>query len=254
MGSEQREDDVFRALSSPHRRAILDLLRTGPATTSQVAGRLEGLSRYAAMQHLQVLVETGLVVVSREGRERFNHLNAVPLRELYERWVGRFADSAAAGMLSLQRHLEGEDMDTPYRVIEIHNQIRLRAPRERVFAALTTEQAKWYPYNYGGERLKDIVFEPRVGGQVYEDWGDGTGKLYGTVTWYDPPKLISMTSHLGGSVNIEGSFGLEQDGDHTVLTQKMVAYGAITDEGAEGIRSHGDIKATEAQLRAYVEA
>lgn len=145
-------------------------------------------------------------------------------------------------------------MEQNYRVITVENEIRLRAPAERVFRALTTEQDKWYPYNYGGERLKQIVFEEHVGGRVYEDWGDGMGKLYGVVTWYDPPKLVSMQSHLGGSVDIEHSFGFTQDGDETILKQKMVAYGAITDEGAEGIRQHGDIRATEAQLRAYVES
>ncbi len=253
MAGEQGSDAVFRALASSHRRAILDRLQRGPATTSQLVAVLGGLSRYAAMQHLDVLVAAGLVLVRRVGRERFNHLNAVPLREFYERWVGRFGDQAAATSLALKRYLE-EDMDKPYRVIEVENEIRLRAPRERVFAALTTEQDKWYPHNYGGERLKSIVFETRVGGACYEDWGNGAGKLYGVVTWYDPPSVVSMLSHLGGSIDIEHSFGCTTDGDETILKQKMVAYGAISDEAAEGIRSHGDLKATEAELRAYVEA
>src|SRR5688500_7186139 len=107
MAAEQDEGEVFRALASPHRRAILDRLRAGPATTSEVAASLAGLSRFAAMQHLQVLVEAGLVVVRRSGRERFNHLNAVPLRDVYERWVGRFAGESAASLLSLKRFVEG---------------------------------------------------------------------------------------------------------------------------------------------------
>ena len=42
------------------------------------------------------------------------------------------------------------------------------------------------------ERTKAIVFEPRVGGSVYEDWGAGSGHLYGQVTAYDPPRACSM--------------------------------------------------------------
>ena len=109
MADEQREDLVFKALASPHRRAILDLLRGGPARTSEVVAVLGGLSRFAAMQHLAVLVEAGLVLVRRQGRERFNHLNAVPLQQVYERWVGRFAGARATEALALKRYVEGED-------------------------------------------------------------------------------------------------------------------------------------------------
>ena len=252
MADDQGEEAVFRALASPHRRAILDRLRAGPATTSQVTASLAGMSRFAAMQHLKVLVGAGLVVVRRQGRERLNHVNAVPLREVYERWVGRFADESAAALLAMKRTLEGESMES-YRVITVENEIRLKASRERVFKALTVEQAKWYPHTYGGDRVRAVVFEERIGGQVFEDWGDGAGKLYGTVTWFDPPKLVSMLSHLGGAVDIEQSFGLEDDGGATIVKQKMVAYGSMTDDAAAGIRSHGDITATEPLLRAYLE-
>ena len=69
------------------RREILDPLRAGPKTTGWLDGRLTTLSRYAVMQHLGVLVDAGLVLVRREGRYRYDYLNAVPLRDLYERRV-----------------------------------------------------------------------------------------------------------------------------------------------------------------------
>jgi DNA-binding transcriptional ArsR family regulator len=78
-GSEQ----VWKALSSPHRRAMLDALRDGPLTTTALCERLPELSRFAVMQHLGVLERAGVVLVRREGRERWNELNAVPIqREL----------------------------------------------------------------------------------------------------------------------------------------------------------------------------
>jgi DNA-binding transcriptional ArsR family regulator len=40
------------------------------------------------MKHLSVLVRAKLVIVRRQGRNRWNHLNAVPLREVFRRWVG----------------------------------------------------------------------------------------------------------------------------------------------------------------------
>src|SRR3984957_16020667 len=80
------ESDLWRALASPWRRRLLDLLRSAPATTGGLAERIPELSRFAVMQHLGVLVDAGLVIPERRGRDRVNHLNAVPLREWYERW------------------------------------------------------------------------------------------------------------------------------------------------------------------------
>ena len=47
------------------------------------------LSRFAVMKHLRVLELAGLLVVTRDGRKRWNALNPVPLREVFRRWVGR---------------------------------------------------------------------------------------------------------------------------------------------------------------------
>ena len=43
------------------------------------------------MQHLKVLEEAELVIPVRRGRERWNHLNVVPIQEIHERWIGRHA-------------------------------------------------------------------------------------------------------------------------------------------------------------------
>ena len=40
------------------------------------------------MQHLKVLEDADLVIVRREGRERWNHLNALPIKHIHDRWIG----------------------------------------------------------------------------------------------------------------------------------------------------------------------
>jgi len=82
---------VWRALADPTRRAILDLLRERPRTTGELTEAFP-TSRFAVMKHLAVLQKAGLVVVRRRGRERWNHLNGVPLRTAYERWMRPYAD------------------------------------------------------------------------------------------------------------------------------------------------------------------
>ncbi|HEY6277257.1 MAG TPA: helix-turn-helix domain-containing protein, partial [Streptosporangiaceae bacterium] len=104
--ADAAEPDLWRALASPWRRRLLDLLRVGPATTGALAGQLPELSRFAVMQHLGVLADAGVVVIERRGRDRVNHLNPVPLREWYERWVQPMADSGAASLLALKRAAE----------------------------------------------------------------------------------------------------------------------------------------------------
>lgn len=100
------DDDIWRGLANPIRRSILDLLSKGPLTTGELARRFPGLSRYAVMQHLGILEDAGLVRTRKDGRERLNHMNAVPLQRIYERWVGPIAARAASTALELKRHLE----------------------------------------------------------------------------------------------------------------------------------------------------
>jgi DNA-binding transcriptional ArsR family regulator len=84
--------DVFKALSDPTRRAILDELRDRDGQTLfELCVRLitnhgSSSTRQAISQHLDVLEEAGLVRTRREGRYKFHHLDTSPLREIAERW------------------------------------------------------------------------------------------------------------------------------------------------------------------------
>jgi DNA-binding transcriptional ArsR family regulator len=97
---------IWKALGSPHRRALLDALRDGPKTTSALCEVLPQLSRFAVMQHLGVLERAGVVLVRREGRERWNELNAVPIQRELERWLNGFQQATASRLLAFERHLQ----------------------------------------------------------------------------------------------------------------------------------------------------
>ena len=98
-------DEVFKALADGTRRKILDLLAQSPRTTGDLCARFPA-SRFAVMKHLTVLERAGLLVVRRRGRQRFNHLNPVPLQELYERWMRPQQARWAASLLSFKTLLE----------------------------------------------------------------------------------------------------------------------------------------------------
>ena len=62
-------DRLFRALADPARRAMMERLTLGPAPVSELARPLP-MSLPAAMQHLGVLEEAGLVRSRKVGRVR----------------------------------------------------------------------------------------------------------------------------------------------------------------------------------------
>jgi DNA-binding transcriptional ArsR family regulator len=130
---------------------LLDLLRDGPATTGALARQIPELSRFAVMQHLGVLADAGVVLVERRGRDRFNYLNAVPLREWYERWVQPLADIDAATLLAFKRTVEtGEDAmpvaTESVRTVRLAYELRVRASAQRTFEVMTRQVLDWFPH------------------------------------------------------------------------------------------------------------
>ena len=99
-------DAVWKALSDSTRRSILDLLRQGPRTTTQIVDAFPHLSRFGVMKHIQVLREAGLIHTREERRQRINSLNVVPIRQIYERWVGRFEELWTSHLLRIREGAE----------------------------------------------------------------------------------------------------------------------------------------------------
>ncbi len=241
------EPDLWRALASPWRRRLLDLLRDGPATTGALAGQIPELSRFAVMQHLGVLTDAGVVIVERRGRDRYNHLNPVPLREWYERWVQPMADADSAGLLSLRRTVEtGEHampvVTEPVRTVRLAYELRIHAPAQRVFEVMTRQSLDWFPHTYGGDRVRRVVLEPRVGGQHYEDWGDDRGHLYGQVTAYDPPRAWATRGRLSPGTIMDTEYELTEEAGVVTVRVTKVAVGPISEQEAAGIAEFGDIR------------
>ncbi len=85
--------DVFEALGTPARRAIIDELHERDGQTLfELCARLTmkhglGLTRQAISQHLDVLESAGLVTTERQGKYKFHYLNTYPLKAIVARWL-----------------------------------------------------------------------------------------------------------------------------------------------------------------------
>jgi len=107
-GKEDSLDPVWKALSDPTRRTILDVLRDRPRTTTEIVERFSRLSRFGVMKHLEVLRQAQLVSTREAGRQRVNSLNVVPIRQIYERWVGPFQELWSGELLGIKDMAETE--------------------------------------------------------------------------------------------------------------------------------------------------
>jgi DNA-binding transcriptional ArsR family regulator len=104
-------DDVFKALADPTRRRLLDeLFEQDGQTLSALEQRLP-MSRFGVAKHLKVLEGAGLVTTRKRGREKLHFLNPVPIREVHDRWVSKYAEPWASALTGLKRDLEEENQD-----------------------------------------------------------------------------------------------------------------------------------------------
>jgi DNA-binding transcriptional ArsR family regulator len=144
-------DLVFRALADPTRRALLDELFARDGQTLVALTARHDMTRIAVAKHLKILEEAGLVVARRKGREKLHYLNPVPIREVHDRWVGKYTEPWAAGLVGLKRDLEA----SMEKVFEIY----IRTTPDRLWEAITDPA---------------IRAEYQFGASVESDWTDGS--------------------------------------------------------------------------------
>ena len=106
MSSAEKDDMVYKALSDRRRREILDLLKHEPRTTGDICAQFNELDRCTVMQHLNVLEKADLIIVRKKGRFRWNYLNVVPIRDIYDRWINKYASSSVELLTKLKSDLE----------------------------------------------------------------------------------------------------------------------------------------------------
>jgi DNA-binding transcriptional ArsR family regulator len=102
VGTPNREQDIFGAISHPARRRILDLLTEADRSVNTIAGHFQ-MSRPAVSQHLRILLDAGLVTEQRHGRERRYRLVPARLGPVRD-WIAHYERFWDDPLPRLQKH------------------------------------------------------------------------------------------------------------------------------------------------------
>jgi uncharacterized protein YndB with AHSA1/START domain len=85
----------------------------------------------------------------------------------------------------------------------------VEAPLELAFSVFTEGIGSWFPpeYNLLDVEIAERVFEPRVGGQVFDRGSDGSECHWARVLAYEPPSRIVISWDIGPHWQIESDPG-----------------------------------------------
>ena len=179
-------DAIFKALSDPTRRQLLDTLRDkGGLTLTELEQGL-GMTRFGVMKHLRVLEEASLVVTRRDGRFKYHYLNALPIQEVADRWMAPYGKPLARFALNIKNALEDRQAmpGKPDYVLQTY----IRTTQDALWDALINpDQTQLYYYK---SRIKTDL-KPGSPFQYFD--ADGGLMLDGEVVEVTPKTKIVST-------------------------------------------------------------
>ena len=143
-------------------------------------------------------------------------------------------------------------MESSFRLVKIEQEMRINAPREKVFAALTTEFDAWWPHRFKPDST--VYCECRVGGCTGEKFANGGGAVYGEIVYYDPPYKFAQSgaSALAKGMTAFGVETLEEDGDGTLYKKELNFWGVVPDQMVK-MFEEGTRAIMEQALKGYLE-
>lgn len=100
---------TFAVLAEPNRRLILDLLRSGDRTVTDLVAALP-LAQPTVSKHLKLLREAGLVQVQPDAQRRVYRLRAEGLQEV-DAWLAPYRRFWAQRLDALEAHLDAIEDD-----------------------------------------------------------------------------------------------------------------------------------------------
>src|SRR5215207_8038065 len=106
----------------------------------------------------------------------------------------------------------------------VQSEIVVEAPIEEAFSVFTEGIGTWFPseYNLLEVEIAERVFEPRVGGHIYDRGTDGTECHWARVLAYEPPSRVVFSWDISTQWQIET--------DHEKTSEVEVRFTSETPE------------------------
>ena len=124
-----------------------------------------------------------------------------------------------------------------FTVVDVLVEVKIEAPAGRVWEALTADVRHWWPRDfYAGENPVKFVIEPKLGGHMFEDWGDGQGLVWATVTGVRHGALLQLSGELskdfGGPARTLTAITLKEEGGTTTVALSETVFGRVSEKTA----------------------
>jgi len=144
-----------------------------------------------------------------------------------------------------------------FEVMEVVHEVEIGAPRERVWRAMTEEAGAWWHKDFFTGKAINFVIEAKAGGRVYEDWGDGQGFVWYTVTAAKKNEMLMLSGELfpkyGGPARLQDIWELtDTELGGTKLRLQEVVFGRVNEETKRNLEEGWKILMTDS-LKPYVE-
>jgi len=193
------------------------------------------MSRFGVMKHLRVLHEAGLIRVENRGRERWNHLNPAPIQKLYRHWIRDFEEP-------LRENEMTQAQDTDLQAVHILVELRIEASRPRVFECFVDETAAWWREDFFTRPgLGAFRIERKLGGMMYEDWGNGEGQIWAQVSGLKAPEYIQLAGDTdrawGGPSRGIMTVTFEEEAGGTRLRFEHSNFGHVSEATRESLEA-----------------
>jgi uncharacterized protein YndB with AHSA1/START domain len=125
----------------------------------------------------------------------------------------------------------------------VRHSVAVRSNIDDVFRLFTEGIAKWWPtdsHSIGQGKVQDVVFEGRVGGRIYERWGDGSQYEWGEITTWEPPNRIVFLwkPNLEDQERTEIEVRFKVQGDSTLVDLEHRGWERIGEIGPRARRDY----------------
>ncbi|MCL4144574.1 UNVERIFIED_CONTAM: hypothetical protein GTU68_054583 [Idotea baltica] len=233
----------------------MDLVRESPKTTGELVELVKAfadIKRCAVMKHLAVLEKANLIIPKKKGKYRWNHINAIPLQEAYERWVKKYESQWARQLVELRKFVEDQEvernllttnnMETTANSLNILMEIPIQVGIQQVWDCLIKDISIWWRKDFhSSPKTKKFILEPKIGGRMYEDYGNDEGLLWANVIVLDSPQTLELKGHLtpefGGPAVSFLKLSLKEDGENTILTLSDTVFGEVSEASRKSLQS-----------------